>query len=123
LYRLDRLVAPASAAAPSKIRGRAEFALYLRVSTASNPSSINCHRVRRILAMLVSSASAIRLSLQPSPASDMSAFSLSQQLSGTLAFVDQVVESWAFVSTQPTYLLTATSFAVTNYLFRWRARQ
>src|SRR5258707_12166238 len=63
-----------ASATPSKIRGRAEFALYLRVSTASNPSSTNCRRVRRILAMLVSSASAIRLSLQPSPASDTSAF-------------------------------------------------
>ena len=63
-----------ASATPSKIRGRAEFGLYLRVSTASNPSSTNCRRVRRILAMLVSTASAIRLSLQPSPASDTSAF-------------------------------------------------
>jgi hypothetical protein len=64
-----------ASAAPSKIRGRAEFGLYLRVSTASNPSSTNCRLVRSILAMLVSRASAIRLSLQPSPASDTSAFS------------------------------------------------
>ena len=51
--------------------GRAEFGLYLRVSTASNPSSTNCRRVRSILATLVSRASAIRLSLQPSPPPDI----------------------------------------------------
>jgi hypothetical protein len=63
-----------ASATPSKIRGRAEFALYLRLSTASNPSSTNCRRVRRILATLVSTAAAIRLSLQPLPASDTLGF-------------------------------------------------
>src|SRR5277367_6430355 len=62
-----------ASAAPSKIRGRAEFGLYLRFSVASNPSSTSCCRVRPILFMLVSSAAAIALSLQPSPASDTSA--------------------------------------------------
>jgi hypothetical protein len=59
--------------------------LYLRLNTASNPSSTSWRLVRSIVAMLVSSAAAIRLSLQPSPSSDMSAFSR------TRAFVS----SWA----------------------------
>ena len=63
-----------ASATPSKIRGRAELGLYLRLNTASNPSSTNCRLVRSTVAMLVSSAAAIRLSLQPSPASDTSAF-------------------------------------------------
>ena len=33
--------------APSKIRGRAEFGLYLRTSVASNPSSVVVARYRR----------------------------------------------------------------------------
>src|SRR5467141_4246758 len=60
-----------ASAAPSKIRRRAEFELYLRANTASNPSSTSWRLVRSTVAMLVSSAAAIRLSLQPSPASDM----------------------------------------------------
>ena len=63
-----------ASAAPSKMRGRAELGLYLRVNTASNPSSTSWRLVRSILAMLVSSAAAIRLSLHPSPAFDTSAF-------------------------------------------------
>src|SRR6202140_3548158 len=113
-----------ASAAPSKIRGRAEFALYLRVRTASNPSSTNCRRVRRILAMLVSSASAIRLSLQPSPASDASAFNRMR------AFVTSWAErlplrikssSWARSSAlnRTTYFLTAISFPITNHLHRY----
>jgi hypothetical protein len=31
-----------ASAAPSKIRGRAELGLYLRLSVASNPSSTSC---------------------------------------------------------------------------------
>jgi hypothetical protein len=58
-----------------EIRGRAELGLYLRLNTASNPSSTNWRLVRSIVAMLVSSAAAIRLSLQPSPSPDTSAFS------------------------------------------------
>ena len=64
-----------ASATPSKIRGRAEFALYLRVRTDSNPSSTNCRRVRWTVAMPTSSAAAIGPSLHPSPASDTSAFS------------------------------------------------
>src|ERR1700681_4464878 len=113
-----------ASATPSKIRGRAEFGLYLRVSTASNPSSTNCCRVRWILAMLVSTAAAIRLSLQPSPASDTSAFNRMR------AFVNNWAErlplwikslSCARSSTlnRTTYFLTAISFAATNHLHRW----
>ena len=57
-----------------KIRRRAEFELYLRANTASNPSSTSWRLVRSTVAMLVSSAAAIQPSLQPSPASDTSAF-------------------------------------------------
>jgi hypothetical protein len=81
-----------ASATPSKIRGRAELGLYLRLHTAL---------VRSIVAMLVSSAAAIRLSLQPAPSSDTSAFSriagLRQQLGGTLAFADQLIELGAFL--------------------------
>ena len=61
--------------APSKIRGRAEFELYLRTSVASNPSSTNCRRALPTVLTLASSAAAISLSVQPSPASEVSAFS------------------------------------------------
>src|ERR1019366_5095586 len=63
-----------ASAVPSKIRGRAEFGLYLRFSAASSPSSTSRRRRRPILLMLVSSAAEIALSLQPSPASATSAF-------------------------------------------------
>src|SRR2546428_2047174 len=58
--------------------------------------------VRSTVAMLVSSAAAIRLSLQPSPASDMSR--LRQQLGGTLAFANQLVESIAFLRVEPDHV-------------------
>src|SRR5208283_2755994 len=70
-----------ASAAPSKIRGRAEFGLYLRSSVASNPSSTNCRRALPTVLTLVSNAAAISRSVQPSPASDASA------LSRILAFV------------------------------------
>jgi len=81
----------------------------LRLNTASNPSSTSWRLVRSIVAMLVSSAAAIRLSLQPSPSSDTSAFSrmraFRQQLGGTLAFADQLVELGAFLRAQPHHVL------------------
>ena len=112
-----------ASAAPSKIRGRAELGLYLRVNTASNPSSTSWRLVRSIVAMLVSSAAAIRLSLQPSPTSDTSAFSRMR------AFVSSWAErlplrinpsSWARSSAlnRTTYFLTAISFPITNHLHR-----
>src|SRR5271167_1170648 len=113
-----------ASATPSKMRGRAEFGLYLRVNTASNPSSTNWRLVRSIVATLVSSAAAIRLSLQPSPASDTSAFKRMR------AFVNSCAErlpllinssSWARSSAvnRTTYFLTAISFTATNHLHRW----
>src|SRR4029077_16713478 len=116
-----------ASATPSKMRGRAEFGLYLRVSAASNPSSTNWRRVRRTLAMLVFSASASRLSIQPSPASDTSAFNRMR------AFVNNCAERlplWirslscarSSALNRTMYFLTATSFAATNHLRCW-ARQ
>src|SRR6516165_8545142 len=110
-----------ASAAPSKIRGRAEFGLYLRVNTASNPSSTNCRRVRSILAMLVSRASAIRLSLQPSPASEVSAFKRMRAFVSNCA--DRLPERIKTVSfsrssalSRTTYFLAAISFPATNHL-------
>src|SRR5271169_172905 len=111
-----------ASAAPSKIRGRAELGLYLRLNTASNPSSTSWRLVRSIVAILVSSAAAIRLSLQPSP-SDTSAFSRMR------AFVSSWAErlplrinssSWACSSAlnRTTYFLTTISFPTTNHLHR-----
>jgi hypothetical protein len=89
--------------------GLAELALYSRLNTASNPSSTSWRLVRSIVAMLVSSAAAIRLSLQPSPASYTSAFKenarLPQQLRGTLTFADQFIEFGTFLRGQPHYVL------------------
>src|ERR1700689_4717481 len=112
-----------ASATPSKIRGRAELGLYLRLNTASNPSSTSWRLVRSIVAMLVSSAAAIRLSLQPSPSSDTSDFSRMR------AFVSSWAErlplrinssSWArsSVLNRTTYFLTAISFPTTNHLHR-----
>src|SRR5664280_417278 len=108
-----------ASAAPSNIRGRAEFGLYLRVSTDSNPSSTSWRLVRSILAMLVSSASAIRLSLHPSPASDTSAFNRMRALvnncAGRLpAWTKSSSRARSFALNRTTYFLTETSFAATN---------
>src|SRR6202165_4148248 len=54
---------------PSKIGGTEGFARCLRLRTASKPSSTSCWRARYTVVALVSRASTIRLSLQPSPAS------------------------------------------------------
>src|ERR1035441_8880742 len=115
-----------ASAAPSNIRGRAEFGLYLRVSTDSNPSSTNWRLVRSILAMLVSSASAIRLSLQPSPAADTSAFSriraFVNNCAGRLpAWTKSSSRARSSALNRTTYFLTATSFVATNRLRRWIA--
>src|SRR5580692_7916353 len=60
--------------APSKMRVLAEAGECLRTRTASRPSSTSFWRVRATVSTLVSRASAIRLSLHPSPASEASAF-------------------------------------------------
>src|ERR1700693_85356 len=115
-----------ASAAPSKMRGRAELGLYLRVNTASNPSSTSWRLVRSILAMLASSAAAIRLSLQPSPASDTSAFKRMRALVISCAERLPLLinsSSWARSSAvnRTTYFLTAISFPATNHLHRWLA--
>jgi hypothetical protein len=74
------------------MRFLAEFGACLRVSTASNPSSTSCWRVRAMVEWLVSNAFAIWLSLHASPPSLASAFSFT------------------------TYLFTAISLAATNRL-------
>ena len=78
-----------ASATPSKIRGRAELDCICGSAIASNPSSTSCRRVRSTLLTLVSNAAGDALSLQPSPASDTSAFEqdarLRQQLRRALA--------------------------------------
>src|SRR5271154_3845966 len=101
--------------ARSKIRGRAEFGLYLRFSVASRPSSTSCRRIRPTLLMLVSNALAITLSLQPSPTSDTSAFRSMRALVSDCA---GLLPAWTIPSScsrshalsLTTYFLTATSF-------------
>src|SRR5438876_4181027 len=112
-----------ASAAPSKIRRRAEFELYLRANTASNPSSTSWRLVRSTVAMLVSSAAAIRLSLQPSPASDMSAFNRMRAFVSSWAErlplrINSLSRSRSSASSLTTYFLTAISFPATNHLHR-----
>src|SRR5271167_3739012 len=109
--------------APSKIRGRAELGLYLRASAPSSPSSTRRRRRRPILLMLVSSAAEIALSLQPSPASDTSAFSRMRAFvsscAGCLpAQVNASSRSRSSALNLTTYFLTAISFPATNHLCR-----
>ena len=85
-----------ASAAPSKIRRRAELELYLRANTASNPSSTSWRLVHaRQWRCWCLDGAAIRLSLQPSPASRYVRLQedarLSQQLGGTLAFANRLV--------------------------------
>ena len=60
---------------PSKIGVTEGFVGFLRLRTVSKPSSTSCWRVRYTVVALVSNASMIRLSIQPSPSSETSAFS------------------------------------------------
>src|SRR5580698_10571959 len=64
-----------ASAVSSKMRFLAELGECLRVRAASRPSSTNCWRVRAMVSMLVSSASAISPSLQASLPAEASAFS------------------------------------------------
>src|SRR5580658_4777726 len=112
-----------ASAAPSKIRGRADLGLYLRVNTASNPSSTSCRLVRSIVAVLMSKALAIALSLQPSPASDTSAFKRMRALVSNWAErlplrINSLSRSRSSASSLTTYFLTAISFPATNHLHR-----
>src|SRR5271157_2344496 len=112
-----------ASAAPSKIRGRAEFGLYLRFSVASNPSSTSCCRVRETVSMLVSSAAEIALSLHPSPPSDTSAFSRMRALVSSCAEllparINASSRSRSSMVNFTTYFLPAISFPATNHLHR-----
>src|SRR5208337_804837 len=112
-----------ASAAPSKIRGRAEFGLYLRFSVASNPSSTSCCRVRETVLMLVSSAAEIALSLQPSPPSDTSAFSRMRAFVSSCAEllparINASSRSRSSMVNFTTYFLPAISFPATNHLHR-----
>ena len=112
-----------ASAAPSKIRGRAEFGLYLRVSAAAIPSSTSRRRVRPILLMLVSNAAEIALSLQPSPASDTSAFNRMRAFVSDCAgcLPAQIIASSRSRSSAlnfTTYFLTEISLPATNHLHR-----
>ncbi len=112
-----------ASAAPSKIRGQAEFGLYLRVSAATMPSSTSRRRVRPILLMLVSNAAEIALSLQPSPASDTSAFNRMRAFVSDCAgcLPAQIIASSRSRSSAlnfTTYFLTEISLPDTNHLHR-----
>ena len=117
-----------ASAAPSKICRRAEFGLYLRLIVASNPSSTSCRRTRPILLTLVSSAAEIALSLQPSPASDTSAFNKMRALVRSCAellpaLVIASSRSRSSALNLTTYFLTAISFLATNHLHPEPRRQ
>src|SRR5205807_7449610 len=97
-----------ASATPSKIRGRAELGLYLRLNTASNPSSTNCPPgplhggdagVQRPGDRAVAPAFArIRhVRLQEDAR-------LRQQLRRALAGADQIVELIALLRTQPDHV-------------------
>src|SRR5215472_17345306 len=110
-----------ASAAPSKMRLRADLGECLRVNAESRPSSTNSWRVRAMVSMLVSSASAIRLSLQASPASEASAFSRMRAFSswpaGALPLLISVLSrSRSSSPSLTTYFLTAGCFAVTPHL-------
>src|ERR1700730_9062890 len=109
-----------ASAAPSKIRGGADLGLYLRVNTASKPSSTSWRRVRSMVAMLVSSAAAIALSLQPSPASDTSAFKRMRAFLSSWAErlplrINSLSRSRSSSVSLTTYFLTAISFPATHH--------
>src|SRR5258708_34833481 len=110
-----------ASSAPSQLRGPPELGLYLRLNTASHPSPTTRRLLPSILPLLLSSAAAIRLSLQPSPSSDTSAFSRMR------AFVSNWAErlplrinssSWARSSAlnRTTNFLTPITFPTTNHL-------
>src|SRR5208337_2985119 len=107
--------------APSKMRVLAEAGECLRVSTASNPSSTSCWRVRAIVARLVFKALAIWLSLQASPASPASAFNRMRAFvnlwAGCLPLrIRLSSRSRSSALSFTTYFFTAISSAATNRL-------
>src|SRR5664279_3288034 len=112
-----------ASAAPSKMRSLAERGECLRTRTASNPSSTSCWRVRATVSMLVSRATAIWLSLHPSPASEASAFSRMRALVSCRAgcfpaWISVLRRSRSSSLSLTTYFFTAICFAVTKHLRR-----
>ena len=110
-----------ASAAPSKMRRLAERGECLRVRAASRPPSTSCWRARAMVSMLVSSASAIWLSLQASPASDASAFYRMRAFSiwraGLLPFWIRALSfSRSSAPSLTMYLFTAGCFAITTHL-------
>lgn len=95
---------------PSKIRGTEGRARCLRLRTASKPSSTSCWRVRYTVVALVSSASMIRLSLHPSPASETSAFS------NIRAFISRCAELLPLRIISLSWL-RSSSLSLTTYFF------
>src|ERR1700729_1605435 len=109
--------------APSNMRGLAEAGECLRTRTASKPSSTSCWRVRATVSVLVSRASAIRVSLHPSPASEASAFNRMRALVSSRAGCLPICVSASSRSRSSSlsltmYLFTALCFAVTMHLRR-----
>src|SRR6516225_9568679 len=101
---------------PSKIGVTEGFEGFLRLRTASKPSSTSCWRARYTVVALVSSASTIGLSLQPSPHSETSAFN---RIRAFISFCAELLplriisssclrSSWLNLTT---YRFTATSLA------------
>src|SRR3954468_18367240 len=110
-----------ASAAPSKMRGLAEAGECLRVSTASKPSSTSCWGARATVSVLVSKAGAIRLSLHPSPALDVSAFNRMRALVSSRAgclpiWINALSRSRSASLNSTTYFFTALCFAVTTHL-------
>jgi hypothetical protein len=115
-----------ASAAPSKMRFLAELGECLWVRAASIPPSTKCWRVRAMVSMLVSSASAIRPSLHASPASEASAFSRMRAFrtwrAGLLPFwISALSRSRSSSASLTMYFFTAGCFAVTAHL-RWGRR-
>src|SRR5271166_3156293 len=117
-----------ASAAPSKMRGLAEAGECLRVSTASNPSSTSCWRVRATVATLVSRAEAIWLSLHPAPADEVSAFNRMCALTNCPARclparISVLSCSRSSSLSVTMYFLTAIRFAVTTHLRGFRSHR
>src|SRR6516225_2546210 len=101
---------------PSKIGVTEGFEGFLRLRTASKPSSTSCWRARYTVVALVSSASTIRLSLQPSPPSETSAFN---RIRAFISFCAELFPLWIMSSSRlrsswlnrTTYFFTAISLA------------
>src|SRR5271166_150420 len=110
------------------MRALAEAGECLRVSTASNPSSTSCWRVRATVATLVSRAEAIWLSLHPAPADDVSVFNRMRALTNCPA---RCLPAWISVLSRSRssslsltmYFLTAICFALTTHLRGFRSHR